>query len=279
MAIEYKEGRGINFTDLLKENMETGKIPEPLSGQEVAKLVERLFGKVSVDMGCHLVDSNVVLTFAGLKGRTEFTIDVPTDEDVRRTESETATLNTLLREADPNILLGLSKKILDRTASGEKRPKYKFMWVENLVGYERASKTSKLPGVTPFERNRGWSGLRQWYNKTWDNLVQAQKEGKIPPGDIIEDIMAGLELGYPDTAIMDIVDWVNKGSKDTMQDAAIPHTGTYHEQEPNYDFYPEHANDESIRRNIEQAGNVLQEFYYSDWHKHVAPSLKFHREK
>jgi len=52
------------------EAVEIQNYKETLTGQEVADLVEKVFSQVPSELRQHLVDSNVVLTLAGLKGET-----------------------------------------------------------------------------------------------------------------------------------------------------------------------------------------------------------------
>lgn len=248
-----------------EENQDNFSIPEARTGYEVARIVEQVFDRAP-NLKQYFVDSNVVLTLAGMKGATNFTADVESEQDLRKYETEIETINETLKMANPEVKFAMFKDVKETEDDG----KYVTFIVQNLLGYERASKISKISGVTPFDRRTGWDGLAKWSQKLW---AQVEAAGYESP----EDVALGLELGYPDRAIYDLQDWMKNGSKGEMVDAIIPNTRLYDDHDPSYVFSPGHENDAGIRDNMEKSGRILKEFYDSDWHKKVAPSLAFHR--
>ncbi len=262
MAVEYRKRYGINFRDLTMER----EIPEILSGQDVADKVEKVFDKILPDLASGLIESNVVLTMAALKPSSDFFVDLKSVEDAKRLEAEVAKLNELLNDKLINFRTGGKPFI----AASDKRLTL-MLGVDNLVGWERMTKTTKISGVPKFDHKLGWEGFEKWYPSFVKSVKKAQQMGEIPAK---YEVIGGLMHGYPDQAIYDFEDWRNTGKKKKMVESQIPYTGTYKEAEPNYDFSPEHANDPQIQENIKIAGKVLEGFYKSKWHKKVAKSLK-----
>jgi len=272
--VEYKEGVGINFTDILREeHTERTKAPEALSGREVADEVEQLFAQASDKLKPSLVQSNVVLTLAGMKPMTEFFVTAQTDQEAAELQAEAERLNAYLNTMNPEIKFGLAG--VPFNSARDKKERIQMVTVQNLLGWERISKTSHLPGVTPFNRKEGWKEFAQWRFRMINGIEKAQTEKALPEGI---DVLAGFSRGYPDTAILDFADWLAKDKKITLQDSEIPYTGIYREAEPNFDFYPEHADDPAIRSYIDDAGKILKEFYESNWHKSNEHILSPHRQ-
>lgn len=270
MSIEYREGRGINFTDLLKE---TGKenVPETLNGEEVSLMVEKVYDKLSPDLARCLVQSNVVLAMAGFKPRSDFFIDINSPEDTTRLAAEVEKFNKFLN--NPQIRFRVQGKPFEIP---EGKRLTQMLGVDSLLGWERMTRITKIPGVPVFDRQLGWNGFEKWHGNFIKGIEQAEKAGKIPADN---DVPSGLMHGYPDQAILDFGDWYYTGRHKELKESNIPYTGIYSEAEPNYDFYPEHANDPAIKENIKKAGVILKEFYESKWHKQVAPSLQSYQRK
>jgi hypothetical protein len=82
--------------------------------------------------------------------------------------------------------------------------------------------------------------------------------------------------GYPDQAILDSAD--SEYTNREMEDMPIPNTGLYDEADPSFIIYPEHKDDPSIQRYVEEAGKILKDFYDSEWHKNLQSKLASHRE-
>jgi len=247
------------------------KIPESLTGQEVASMVEECYEQLPISLGSRLVDSNVVLTLAGFKPMTEFFIPVLTDEVLEEIKQGIEKANTFFKKM--GIKLAHVGKPFNKPTGAKERTQ--MVSIASLLGSERISKTTQMPGISHFDHRNGFEGLRDWHNRTWDELEQNQAQNKIPPEYALQGIVAGINRGYPDRAILDFADWIANGRTRKMQDSNIPHTGTYQEAQPNYDFYPEHADNPAIRQNIDQAGKILADFYQSSWHQRISQEQSF----
>lgn len=256
------------------ENPELRGSYEVLSGERVAGFVERVFSALSPELREHLVDSNVVLTLAGLKPQTEFFVTLENEECRKKIEDEVEGLNASLEAHFPEVKFHLA---------GEPRVKprtqevYQMISVENLHGYERATVSTKIPDIPPYDSKTGWEGLSKWrktFFESFDKLPDDEKKER-------ENQIIGIMKGYPDVAINDFMDWLRSGEKHLkgMDFAKIPFMGLYQEAEPAYEFKKEHADDPSIVANIKEAGDILRDFYRSEFHQRVAPSLEHHRSE
>lgn len=126
-------------------------IPEAMSGAEVADLVAQLYPVAGSRLGAHLVESNIVLTLAGVRGQTEFFITNPTTDDKLKMEE----LNKVLLSR--GISVELDGDTFVSPTSGETT---QMVNLESLRGYERGSRLTTIPGVPPFSASEGWDGLR-----------------------------------------------------------------------------------------------------------------------
>ena len=277
--MKYQEGVGIKFTELLEdehtEKQEGKAIPDFLSGQETADLVAKVFGKLRPNFSEHLVDSNVVLTLAGFKPQTDFFIELNIPQDRVLVEGQVEGLNAELKGINPEIKFQIVGLPFEDSANRLTQ----MVSVENLLGVERVSKVSKIPGVESFNRAAGWRGLSKWHKKIIENFEFNEKAQTQPFNNrgAFMNVLTGLYKGYPDTAIYDFAEWSPTDRSRKMQGSNIPYAGTYKEDQPNYSFYPEHANNLDIQENIKQAGKILEAFYESDWHKKMSLSLKGNR--
>src|SRR3989338_7091673 len=262
--VEYTEGSGINFSDLESAKRDT-EIPHALTGGKVVEIVSNNFDELPVKLRNHLVESNVVLTLAGLKPQSEFFIDIDTEEESKILANQINQLNAKFNETNPEISFLLVGDPFVSGSHKDPKPLTQMISVKNLIGAERISKISKIPGMIPFEASSGWQGAEIWWHKVVANVEKLQRDNQLPQGEhVSQNVLSGWMKGYPDQAILDFTDFDNTGRKKKLQDSNIPCVGIYREAQPNYDFYPEHANDPQIRENIEQAGRILKEFYESD---------------
>lgn len=236
--------------------------PERLRGEQVANLVKQVFEKYPFEITQYLVDSNVVLTLAGLKGQTEFFIDIPDtvkDEIVMKGIKD---LGAELQNINPDLIMQLTGE--PSVASDNSRSM--MVNVLNLAAVEEWVSKTKLLDLPHFDKSEGLMGFEKWR----EEVVK-----KFGGDSDKEQMVIGVIKGYPDQAITDFIDWLKSGSKKKIQDVDIPHTGTYKEAGPIYSFYPEHANDPEIVSNAKQSSEVLAGFYESQWHKDVADNLSF----
>ncbi len=262
-------GEGLTTLGLNKDSYseaEKAKIPEPLSGQETALLAEKIFNNTDNRVAQHMVDSNVILTLSGFKPSTDVFISIAHESEIESVMLEVEKLNSYLEQTHPDIRISTSGR-------PSRKGNLTSIKVNSLLGYERLSKKSRLPGMTPFDSSTGWEGWWEWYKKVCDDLEEAQEQGKIPK---TIHVIGGMIHGYPDQAILDAADSEHTDKK--MGDVPIPNTGLYNEAEPSFLVYPEHLGDPSIQEYVKQAGQILKDFYDSEWHKKIAPQLAFHKE-
>jgi hypothetical protein len=219
-------------------------IPEVLTGERVVEIVKEIFDKLPIILACKLVDSNVVLTLAGLKAESEFFVDLNTDLKA---------INKLNKLTEEHLDFHIVDKISNNW----------MIRIVNLKGWERISKTTKIPGVNHFESKKGWNYFHNnWHQNLCKNI------GKY---------VYGIKNSYPDTAIYDLVEWSNETQQRKLQEADIPYIGIYNEVRPTYSFFPEHEYIPDIQENIKQAENILKDFYESKWHKEIENKLAFHK--
>lgn len=253
------------------ENLERSRVSEVLPGERVANIVEQCFEVCPLELREHLVDSNVVLTLAGLKPQTEFFVAVDDEQAEERLRSEVEQLNSSLDRLKPEVQFRIAAK-----PPADQSNKKTRISVYNLNGYERASRVTTIPGIIPFEKRNGWEEWGKWRRSMKESCNALPEDEKR----IRVSLLQGFEKGYPDIANYDFADWMKSGKKSIdLQYAPIPFMGLYDEAEPAYYFKPEHANDPSIKANITEAGKILADFYGSDFHKKREAQLASHRSR
>ena len=243
------------------------EIREPLSGLEVAELDAGLYEAVSPRLGSLLVESSIVLAMAGMKGNGESAArtGVAEGEKDDAFAEDIVRANEYFQRTAPFLRFSGNRK-------ASRHPQgfcYLGFGVTNLSGFERISRRTKLLSLSPFDASSGFDGLWEWREQVEVALEHAQRDGVIPPEHLLNIYRDGIELGYPDQAIKDFADWYVTGRKKRLMESQISGVGTYREHEPDFDFYPEHANDPEIRACIERSERILKEFYESDWHQRI----------
>ncbi len=270
-----KEDRSYEKRDILT--------PEPLTGRKVAELVEELFEKYSPELRSHLVDSNVVLTLAGLKPQTEFFVDVNDEKGDKELENEIKSLSEAVKQSCPEIRFRIVGKPITQPPNSQKalEKRTQMISLENLRGYERQSKLTEIPGIKPFDADTGWDGWKEWYQNITIEFRKAVNFDQLSPNEqeFSLSVFSGFRKGYPDFACYDFADWLRNERKIKMANSRIPFAGLYDEAQPNYDFRPEHASDPSITKNISMAGKILKEFYGSSFHKKIESGLSSHKNR
>jgi hypothetical protein len=170
--ILYGEGfttLGLNETGPIeKEKTET---PSPLSGKDTALLVERVFNNADSRLNQRLVESNVVLTLSGFKPSTDVFIPISDPSEIETIKLEVEKLNSYFEKVNPDIQIHAAR-------SPGRKGDSTSMKVNSLLGFERLSKTSKLPGMIPFDRSTGWEGWWKWYRTVCDNLERHKSKAK-----------------------------------------------------------------------------------------------------
>lgn len=247
----------------MNERQELNINPERLKGEQVAKLVEKVFEKYPFDITQHLVDSNVVLTLAGMKGQTEFFIDVPDEAKDEMLKKGIKDLSAELQALDPNLMMRLEREPFEAASD-----KMRTMMVNvlNLATLDEWITKTKLCEFPSFDKSQGFAGYDKWREAIIEKFGEESDE---------EEMGVGVRKGYPDQAIIDFIDWYNTGREKEKDDANILLTGIYEEAEPIYSYYPEHVDDPEIVDNVHKSSEVLAGFYESQWHKEVAPRFDF----
>lgn len=261
-------------SDKMEKEKEAGgfserpELQEVLDGQEVAELESKLFKVAPEYLQPHLLESNVVLVLAGFKPQSEFFISLKSKADLPKVKGGLEKLNRALEQQGTLARF----EAIGQPFSPQHKPEEldAIISIESLVGYERMSHSTAIPGVPEFDSRAGWEEFEKWYPGFVNGVEQAQKQGKLPAEYDTAAVLSGLNKGYPDQAIYDFARWLASNKEPRLQESAIPYTGLYQEAEPNFDFFPEHADDPTIQSYIKQAGQLLKEFYESAWHQQIA---------
>lgn len=254
----------IDKTVLEKENNEDVRI-EPLSGQEVADNMENIFTQLSLNMKKKILGSNVILTLSGMKPNTEVSLTANKDQNLLEYKKDVEILNQ--NYSDKGINFKLYDKVEEKRSNKEL---YQSLMIESLRGYERITKTLKIPGleIPVFNTESGFAGLGQWKRKLWESIDKANDQGKLPfrlTEKESDHLYAGIQFGYPSQAILDIVDPALQARKEEQVDSQIPYADMYSDAQPDFEFLPEHSNDQEIKEYIKKAGEILKDFYQSKW--------------
>lgn len=252
--------------------------PEKQLGRTVAALVNGIFEQLPPIVSQCLVDSNVVLTLAGTRGDTDMFIPIDKPEQVDELIQAVEQMNKHLLAVSPQIRFTTNRRLTRSRGTGEN---LMLVSVENLNGYEKVTKRSTIPGVIPFQASLGFGELQTWRIQCLESIETAGANGLIPPDSDVDSLMTGIIYGYPDLANLDFNDWLLKERGRKMKESDIPYTGIYEEAEPNFVYYPEHANDPAIRQHIKKAGDILEGFYLSEWIARLrqTPILQRHERK
>lgn len=241
-------------------------IPKPLTGTEIAAAFAKAYELVGPRIGSRLVEANIVLTLAGARGHTELFLESPKDDDIQQIKK----LNSLFIK--DGIFVYTNEKLF-KTPIGDTML---MVGIASLRGYERVSKLTKIPGITPFAASLGEDGFYEWNRNCWIALRELQKIGKSPFSvDDLPHVVAGVHKGYPDIAIYDMLEWSAKDRQWPMVESDIPYVSLYKGAEPNFIYNPKHQADKSIRNTINTWGNVLKSFYETSVHTATSKDAGF----
>lgn len=238
-------------------------IAEPLTGTQTAELVQQLYQIAGPRIGSLLVESNIVLTLAGARGKTYFAIAHPQTEDTDHLDR----INTHLKEQGMRFCFTKQPDGSSPTLKG---------YIQNLQGYERVSRLTHKFGIRQFDASGGWEGLRQWDQETLQNLYEQQSQGKIAreAGDVVH-ILEGVALGYPDQAIEDrLYEGIHERTADMIR-ADIPEVDIYQGEAPLFNYYKNHSNAGDIKNTINLWRTILQDFYAHPWHQALTNDQEF----
>lgn len=241
---------------------EAAKNFEQLKGEQVAGFVEEVLENYPFEITQHLIDSNVVLTLAGMKGQTEFYLDEPDPEQERVLIERIGDLSCDLCRISPYLFMRVAGVFV--SASDNKRTI--MTEVINLEALEEWVLKTKFRNLPPFDKSEGLEGYDNW------RTMILQKYGDE---SVESEVATGVRRGYPDQAIADFIHWYKTGCEKDMLGAEILYAGIYQEAGPIYSFYPESASDPEIVDNVKKSSAVLEGFYESRWHKAAAKRFAF----
>lgn len=169
-----------DFHSRLAEQKDTKvEMPEILSGKQLVEIVREMFEYVPERVSAHFVESSMLLTLAGMKGvgeALEATIlpDGVVDQELVEAVKKA---NEYFERIYPFVRLQTPGKGSISPTTHQAR-----IWVgiRNLVGFERLSKLTTLPGVVPFEASKGFDALDKWVQQMESGFDQAIQNDKIP---------------------------------------------------------------------------------------------------
>ncbi|MDR3646280.1 MAG: hypothetical protein P4L22_01925 [Candidatus Babeliales bacterium] len=228
---------------------------KPLNGQETANYIQTIYNELGPRIGSHLVEPNVVITLAGLRGYANFLMhDLTQEEENRINEFNIKHKNS-----------GLLFTIID-----DKEDEIVDILITNLKGYEYTSKISKLPFVVNYDASSGFQGKDKWSKKIKENIKNYFNDTKEYDQHPESHLHLGLMLGYPDQALLDMYNNIKAGlfgNNRAFIYSKIPYSDYYDCPQPNFSYFKESIKDETIV-NVEKSwGKLLEEFYTSTWHK------------
>ena len=157
-------------------------LPDLRSGAEVAEILAPIIAHARPREASVLATPAVVLAISGLKGTSYVA-------DLGKLDRAIEELN--IRCPDPLVRFDW-----DEIDSGR-------IYVHNLAGIERTSRSSKLPGILPFNSATGFEGYERFLPMQMHALEREIQFGSYPPEAEAETLFQGIFLGYPDQAILD----------------------------------------------------------------------------
>lgn len=236
------------------------KLPEILEVNRVAEIVQKIFESLPFEIGREFVQSNLILTMAGLKPTTEMYVMLNDHMTLERYARELQQLAPLLNSIDTII----DKPIGPLIHASEQKP-IAMVEMVSLRGVERTAKLSRFKGMPDFKSTEGLEGYQRWLGKVRQLLREAQATGSIPKDYNIQYIYEGIGLGYPDQAIWDFTEALAKGDQSQLvySHQEIPDMRRHRGLLPTYAYFEKHAQDPNIVQNITTTKQFLMEFYAS----------------
>ncbi len=237
---------------------------QPLTGEKTAELVSKFYEQVGPRIGSYLVEPNAVITIAGLRGHGNFLMHRITNDEKNALEK----LNESSKEL--GIKFFLIEDPQDETVE---------IIILNFKGLEYSSKKTKLPFVPPFDSKTGFDGYLQWKQEIYNKAVKyfKDKDNNYYSEEGLGHLMLGLELGYPDQALLDMYStFINKEiNLSHFKLTHIPYSDYYPNPQPNFVYLSEHETEKSIVAIQESWGNLLKQFYNSPWHTNHSKDQTF----
>jgi len=159
-----------------------GETPGLRTGAEVAEMLGPLIAELSPRETALLTMSAPILTIAGLK---------PAGYVTDAADTYGLAEKLFGRFPDPQVTFFGTQEI-----GGQ-------LIVHNFQALERITRTSKLPGIIPYDGASGLRGLIEYREAQKEAFEFMTSIGAYHPGTLAESLMQGLEAGYPDQAILD----------------------------------------------------------------------------
>lgn len=236
---------------------------EILSGAEVARRMEFMYGKLDPLAANKLVTAGPVLTVAGLKA-DGFLYGFPLSNSIWEQWQK-------LNEEIKDWSLYFKPVIVSKLSNDLSLTNANFY---NLKGLERKIAHSPLIldklGLSPYSANTGVVGFQKWESDFHFALEDAIEEGVFDKDTDFHVMYDGVILGYPDRAILDYERCLRNGGDprlDLLQTDILRHpfARKYAGEQPTFDFEAESAADPEIVEYTLRAQEVLDGFYSSPW--------------
>lgn len=232
--------------------------------------VEKLHPELGPKLAEMFLASNVVLTLADARGKADFYLFNLTQDQADQMRTMVDGIN---RSAEPmGIKIESDFEVKPRAYDGKP---FLSLNIRSLPGYAWASRQSKLPGVTPFQPKSltDWQGLNEWHHKTIEQIKESWAS-KLTNEQILEEVVdhayIGVSLGYPDRAIEDLQQDILSGSNHRdLVDSTIPFMDVREGAQANYEFHKRHLTDPEIMDHQKAWGDLLYNFYRSDWYQNL----------
>lgn len=233
---------------------------DPLTPEETAQIVSKLYNELGPRIGSHLVEPNPLITIAGLRSSGDFLMH-------NLTSKEKATIQSINESQKYPIYFNIN---IDSTGLA-------YIGIINLKGLEYTSKKTKFPFVEPFDASSGKEGMKTWLKRFSEKAEEYFKDKPYKEtelGQPLQHFIIGFALGYPDQALLDMYNTFYE-EKSPLIYTKIPYSDYYEGAQPNFGYLPEHENEESILNTKELWGKFLKDFYNTSWHLQIAKDPTF----
>lgn len=233
----------------------------PLNGEQTARLISKFYSELGPRIGAHLVDPNVVITIAGLRGHGNFLMHNLTSDEKLKLEkinetSQKSGIKFILHDDPTDELSDIS--------------------IINFKGMENTSKLSRLSFITPFDSSTGYEGFLSWLKESRHKAESYFQDKASFHKEALDHLIIGLERGYPDQALLDLYNAYLKYTDfpknifNLFKLTRIPYSDFYDNAQPNFHYLAEHENEKSIAATKQTWGDLLTDFYNAPWHKAIA---------
>lgn len=136
------------------------------------------------------------------------------------------------------------------------------------------TKLSNLSFIPKFDSTTGWDGYENWKDDVHANINKFFKT----ENEATFHFIMGLNYGYPDQALLDMYEVLNNDNdseKTHLAFSKIPYSDYYDCAQPNFQYFPAHEEEDSIKTVRNSWGQILRTFYNSQWHKSILQNPDF----